>query len=101
MGEGLEQELVALRVEIMELRQVLAALLKVLTAEGGSLATASLAGQLGQALPTDATATLLAHRRGQRLNEEVLRRTVAGIDPEGDTTVDLLIDRLHDLVDPL
>jgi hypothetical protein len=30
----------------------------------------------------------------------VQRRTAGGLDPVDDTEVDLLIDRLHDLVDP-
>lgn len=41
----------------------------------------------------------LVRRNAERLNSEVMRRSIGGIDPENDTEVDLMIDRLHALCD--
>ncbi|MCP9915421.1 hypothetical protein [Cyanobium sp. ATX 6F1] len=104
--DELTAELAALRGEISALRQVLAALLPLLAPQLESPAsgvpnTPGDPPAAPPAPPATPTTTLLARRNAQRLNDEVLRRTAAGLDPEGDTEVDLLIDRLHDLVDPL
>ena len=48
-------------------------------------------------LEQPATSTLLARRNAKRLNAEVMRRSARGIDPDNDTDLDLLIDRLHEL----
>jgi hypothetical protein len=106
MDRELTEELVALRGEITALRQMLAALVDVLAAQAPFPVPGAPCAQGDPApAPLEASATpastMLARRKATRLNEEVLRRTSAGLDPEGDTEVDLLIDRLHDLVDPL
>ena len=41
--------------------------------------------------------TQLARRSAERLAEEVRRRRESTPEPEDDTDIDLLIDRLHDL----
>ena len=41
--------------------------------------------------------TQLARRNAERLAEEVRRRRESTPEPEDDTDIDLLIDRLHDL----
>lgn len=48
------------------------------------------------AAPADA---LPARRRAERLAAAVQQRLSGGADPSDDTELDLLIDRLHDLVD--
>lgn len=103
MADPLLIELAALRGAITELRQELAALRQVLASEAvppGSVLSNAAADSVRSPQASPAS-TLLARRKATRLNDEVLRRTSAGLDPEGDTEVDLLIDRLHDLVDPL
>ncbi|PZV06102.1 MAG: hypothetical protein DCF23_01030 [Cyanobium sp.] len=52
------------------------------------------------AAPLLSASTLLARRNGERLNAEVLRRSAQGVDPDNDTELDLMIDRLHDLSEP-
>ncbi|MGB7565331.1 MAG: hypothetical protein WBM08_11340 [Prochlorococcaceae cyanobacterium] len=106
MDRELTAELLALRGEIMALRQVLAALVNVLAAQAsfpapGAACAPGDPAPAPLAAPVTPASTLLARRKASRLNAEVLRRTSVGLDPEGDTEVDLLIDRLHDLVDPL
>ena len=44
-----------------------------------------------------APSTQLARRNAERLAEEVRRRRESTPEPEDDTDIDLLIDRLHDL----
>ncbi len=103
MADPLLKELAALRGAITELRQELAALRQVFASEPvrpGSVIPNASDDSVRSPQATPAS-TLLARRNATRLNDEVLRRTSAGLDPEGDTEVDLLIDRLHDLVDPL
>ncbi len=104
MADPLLIELAALRGAITELRQELAALRQVLASEAvppGSVISNAAADSVRSSPQATPASTLLARLKATRLNDEVLRRTSAGLDPEGDTEVDLLIDRLHDLVDPL
>lgn len=103
MDRELAAELAALRVEITALHQVLAALLPLLTAQVRSTASgaAQAPGAAPTAPPASPSATLLVSDKAQRLQAELQRRMAAGLNPDGDTEVDVLIDRLHDLVDPL
>ncbi|MFZ0409534.1 MAG: hypothetical protein WAM11_15710 [Cyanobium sp.] len=98
------QELRALRLELAELRGSLngrpdAAMFAPDAGLSGSAAMES------PARPAS-TATLLARRNGERLQQELRRRLAAAAgqddhsqDREVETDVDLLIDRLHDLAD--
>ena len=55
---------------------------------------AELATVRGRELPPS---TQLARRNAERLAEEVRRRRESTPQPEDDTDIDLMIDRLHDL----
>jgi hypothetical protein len=52
---------------------------------------------LREPLEQPATSALLARRNPERLNAEVMRRSARVVDPDNDTDLDLLIDRLHEL----
>ena len=88
-SSALADQITALQREISALNTTLSAL---------SPALERLAG-LVDSPPDSAPSTLLARLNGERLNAEVMRRTARGIDPDNDTELDLLIDRLHDLSD--
>lgn len=99
MVDPLLAELAALRGEILSLRLAVTSLVEALAREPLVREPMDPAAA-GPRQSTTPTAHLLARRNAERLNSEVLRRTSQGVDPSGDNEVDLLIDRLHDLVDP-
>lgn len=99
MVDPLLAELAALRGEILSLRLAVTSLVEALAGEPMALEPMDPAAA-GPRRSTTSTSNLLARRNAERLNNEVLSRTSQGVDPSCDNEVDLLIDRLHDLVDP-
>lgn len=101
--EQLEVEVKALNALLTVLRPILEQLLETVephqghaprwAQDPGSMAPEN--SPLQAAAP--ATSSLLARRNAERLNAEVMRRSARGLDPDNDTELDLLIDRLHEL----
>jgi hypothetical protein len=100
MADPLLKELSALRAEIAGLREVVGALVIAIERSGSPAIQADAMEPWPPNASGSSPAQQLARRNAERLNHEVLRRTAQGLDPAADTEVDLLIDRLHDLVDP-
>ena len=122
-GAGFQQlaeELAGLRQEVAGLRTTVAELVAAVKDIGASAAAQSPAGaipradqpsvppeprpgpepgpSLGEVRPMGASpSALLARRNAERLAGEVQRRAALASDPEDDTELDLLIDRLHEL----
>jgi hypothetical protein len=82
----LQEQLVAIRTDLAELRQLVMELRQQLSPEAPRAARVE-----------GSPATLLTRRNAERLAGEVQRRTELNVDPELDTETDLMIDRLHDL----
>ncbi|MFO7629993.1 MAG: hypothetical protein R6W06_10875 [Prochlorococcaceae cyanobacterium] len=82
---GISAELRALRQELLLLRQEQVLLRQALEGVGAN-------GEAGLSAVPQARAA-----QGARLNQEVWRRLEAGGSSDSDTTMDLLIDQLHDL----
>lgn len=84
-GEGLVPLLAGISAELRALRQELLLLRQALEGVGAN-------GAAGLSAVPQARAA-----QGARLNQEVWRRLEAGSSSDSDTTMDLLIDQLHDL----
>ncbi|WP_255087972.1 hypothetical protein [Synechococcus sp. Tobar12-5m-g] len=101
--EQLEKEIKALNTLLTALRPILERLLETVEPHQGQ--APPFAQDPGSMAPKDSplqaaapgTSTLLARRNAERLNAEVMRRSARGLDPDNDTELDLLIDRLHEL----
>jgi hypothetical protein len=92
---ALRQEITALNALLRELRPGLEGLASALETRS---AAEPKQPSVSPPLPSQpATSALLARRNAERLNAEVLRRSARGINPDNDTELDLLIDRLHEL----
>ena len=97
-SDPVETHLLAIRADLSQLQQSLnelRGLVQDLVQERGS-------GEAIQRRPTSSPTKTLARRHPERLAAEVQRRTALltgeDLDPmDGDTELDLLIDRLHDL----
>ena len=96
--DSVPSQLQAIRTDLAQLHQSvleLRGLVQGLVAEGPSR-------DLAQGNPATSASTTLSRRNPERLAAEVQRRrallTVEDLDPlDGDTELDLMIDRLHDL----
>ena len=119
--QQLAEELAAMRQELASLRTTVAELVAALTATGAPAAAPQSPGAglppadtpavlpgagrvpepgplKGEARPMGSSpSALLARRNAERLAGEVQRRAALASDPEDDTELDLLIDRLHEL----
>jgi hypothetical protein len=100
MADPLLKELAALRGEIAGLREVVGSLVTAIERSGSPAVQADAMEPWLANASGSSPAQQLARRNAVRLNHEVLRRTAQGLEAAEDTEVDLLIDRLHDLVDP-
>jgi len=97
-SDSVPAQLLAIRTDLAHLHQSvleLRGLVQGLVAEGSSR-------DLAQGSPATSASTTLSRRNPERLAAEVQRRrallTVEDLDPvDGDTELDLMIDRLHDL----
>ena len=85
--DALATEIRALRQEIRDLRVLVLQLASPAAAASGA----------GPGPSTSQPANPLARRQAEQLASAVQQRQALGGDPEEDTELDLLIDRLHDL----
>jgi len=89
--DALATEIRALRQEIRDLRVL------VLQLASAPASPAAAAPGAGPGPTTSQPANPLARRQAEQLASAVQQRQALGGDPEQDTELDLLIDRLHDL----